>query len=440
MTDLFDDTFVNKYKLALLKKSLVGYELIGYEPINWDVIRYIGFYYESCIILHKCSKSEFLDFLEIHHPKNELTKKLHLTLKQYPEKSTIDAPVENDEPISLFINELIENAKNKKASDIHLEANDNEYTIRFRCDGLLQIITKIPKHLALRVITKIKIMAQLNIAERRLPQDGRIKYNIDLRVSTCPTLNGEKIVLRLLYNSSFNMDLNHLGLTKSQLNIVYKSLALPQGIIIVTGPTGSGKTSTLYAALNFLNVENKNIITIENPIELTITGINQINCHDEIGLNFAAILRAILRQDPDIIMVGEIRDKQTASIALQASQTGHLILTTLHTNNAASVFKRLQTLGIDKSYLSESIILVIAQRLLRILCKKCKEPDPENVGTWYAVGCKHCSHGYTGRIGIFECLAKSTPQYHSLYDQATRLLNEGITSKVEIIRALGDET
>lgn len=423
MSDLFDDAFVYKHKLACLHKTKLAYELIGCEPVNWELINYIGFYYEIPIVVHVYNEEQFFEYLRLHHPRNILSEKL-------PEIITPD--------ITQYVNAIIQDAKQKKASDIHIEAYENEYVIRLRRDGLLHIATKIPKHLAMRVITKLKIMAQLDIAERRLPQDGRIKHlHVDLRISSCPTIHGEKLAIRMLYESTIMTDLNCLGFTELQLQQVYKALLTPQGMFIVTGPTGSGKTSTLYAALNFLNTPNKNIISIENPVEINIAGINQINCHEEIGLNFLMLLRTILRQDPDIIMLGEIRDKETATAALQAAQTGHLILTTLHTNSAAATYQRLQIMGIAKNHFHENISFVIAQRLLRTLCKTCKQPNPENVGTWCAVGCELCHDGYAGRIGIFECLDKDNTVYGRLHEQAMTLVSQGITTNAEVKRVLG---
>ena len=304
-----------------------------------------------------------------------------------------------DEPVTEFVNELIKDAINKKISDIHIEPYETYCRIRYRCDGLLHEAAHIPLHLFERISTRIKIMAQINIAECRLPQDGHIQLHwckqIELRVSTCPTLFGEKIVLRLLSNQITSLDISTLGLTESQHALLLNKLQAPQGLILVTGPTGSGKTITLYSALHYLNHTEKNILSVEDPVEIELAGINQINTNEKIGLDFASVLRTLLRQDPDIIMVGEIRDLETATIAMQAAQTGHLVLSTLHANSAAETLSRLRVMGIDTHHLISSLSLIIAQRLVRKICQQCKNPSK---------GCNHCYQGYQGRTGLFELL------------------------------------
>jgi len=330
---------------------------------------------------------------------------------------TKDITEEDDGPVSTFVEQLIRDAIEKNVSDIHIEPDSDHCRIRFRRDGLLSESMKIPSHLAMRVITRLKILSRLNIAERRLPQDGRLPFlqelNMDVRVSTCPTLFGEKIVLRLLNGENNKLELDSIGLTHEQKNLFIPKLTQPQGLILVTGPTGSGKTITLYAALHYLNNIEKNILSVEDPVEIKLNGINQVNIHPRIGLDFAAVLRAFLRQDPDIIMLGEIRDVETTQIAIQAAQTGHLVLSTLHTNSAIHAISRLQSMGINAHHFISSVSLIIAQRLIRKLCQHCKQAEilptyihdkHKAVINYRAIGCEHCSQGYRGRMGIFECI------------------------------------
>lgn len=304
-----------------------------------------------------------------------------------------------------YVDQLLNEAILKHISDIHIEPYEDYCRIRLRRNGLLYEAANIPIHLANQVIMRLKVMAQLNTAEKRLPLDGRLQINTafknDIRINTCPTLFGEKAVLRILDTKQINLDINSLGMTDFQKEIFLKKLSHPQGLILVTGPTGSGKTMTLYSALRHLNQIEKNIVTIEDPVEIELTGINQTNINPRIGLDFSITLRTLLRQDPDIIMIGEIRDVETATIALQAAQTGHLVLSTLHTNNAAEVLSRLHSMGIATHYLMNSISLIIAQRLIRTLCQHCKKLD----NTPTHKGCGHCHHGYSNRIGIFELLS-----------------------------------
>lgn len=306
---------------------------------------------------------------------------------------------QEDEPVTEFVTELIKDAINKKISDIHIEPYETYCRIRYRCDGLLLEAAHIPLHLFERISTRLKIMAQINIAESRLPQDGRIQLHwckqIELRVSTCPTVFGEKIVLRLLSNQITSLNISALGLTESQQALLLSKLHAPQGLILVTGPTGSGKTITLYSTLHYLNHVEKNILSVEDPVEIELAGINQINTNEKIGLTFASVLRTFLRQDPDIIMVGEIRDLETAKIAMQAAQTGHLVLSTLHANSAAETLNRLQVMGIDTYHLISSLSLIVAQRLIRKICLHCKNETTD---------CNHCYQGYQGRTGLFELL------------------------------------
>lgn len=341
----------------------------------------------------------------------------------------LEAKVENLEelaqeaPIIKLVNAIITTALKKNASDIHLEPFENTVKLRYRIDGILYDNPAPPRKLFPAITTRIKIMAGLNIAERRLPQEGRIRIRVlgrelDIRVSTMATLYGESVVLRLLDRADVLLDLNNIGLSEELLEKYYKLINLPHGIILVTGPTGSGKTTTLYASLEYLNSPEKKIITIEDPVEYQLEGINQMQVKPEINFTFARGLRSILRQDPDIIMVGEIRDVETASIAIQAALTGHLVFATLHTNDAASAIIRLLDMGVEDYLLSATLKGVLAQRLVRVLCEHCKEEQylEKNVVNlspfqyrseklYRATGCERCNNiGYSGRIGIFELL------------------------------------
>ncbi len=333
-----------------------------------------------------------------------------------------------DAPIVRFVNKILLDSIKKGASDIHFEPYEKSFRIRFRIDGLLHEITSPPPSLATRIISRIKVMAKLDIAERRVPQDGRIKMllspnkAINFRVSTCPTLFGEKAVLRLLDPTSAQIGIDKLGFEPEQKERFLNAIHKPYGMILVTGPTGSGKTVTLYTALNLLNTPDKNISTAEDPVEITVPGINQVNVNPKAGLTFASALRAFLRQDPDIIMVGEIRDLETAEIAVKAAQTGHLVLSTLHTNDAPQTLNRLAQMGIPPFNIASSVLLILAQRLARRLCEYCKreadypselllkagfraeELDKLCLFTANPEGCEHCTKGYRGRVGIYQVM------------------------------------
>ncbi|MSP53188.1 MAG: type IV-A pilus assembly ATPase PilB [Gammaproteobacteria bacterium] len=317
---------------------------------------------------------------------------------------------DNDFPIINFVNNIIKEGIARNASDIHFEPYETTYRIRMRIDGVLYDVNQPDVMLAPRITVRIKIMAALDISEKRLPQDGRCKLeltphqSISLRISTCPTLFGEKVVLRLLDVQTTHLGIEQLGFTEVQQQIFLANIHKQQGMILVTGPTGSGKTMTLYTALQLLNNSEKNISSAEDPVEIYLPGINQVQINNKTGLTFATALRAFLRQDPDIIMLGEIRDHETAEIAVKAAQTGHLVLSTLHTNSATETLNRLANIGIEAFNIATSINLVIAQRLLRRLCPHCKLPHVNDPRFYEATGCKHCTAGYHGRIGIFEML------------------------------------
>lgn len=329
----------------------------------------------------------------------------------------------SDAPVIRFVQRIIDDAVRRRASDIHLEASEAALHIRFRQDGLLREIETQTKDLAAPVISRIKVMAGLNIAERRLPQDGRIRVTvqgkeIDFRVATSPTLHGESVVLRILDRQDIALDFDALGFDAGLKELLRSAISRPYGIVLVTGPTGSGKTTTLYAALKEINTPDKKILTVEDPVEYVLQGINQVPIKPQIGLTFASSLRSFLRQDPDIMMVGEIRDRETAEIAIQAALTGHLLLSTLHTNTAAAAVTRLLDMGIDDYLLTSTLHLIVGQRLLRKLCTHCREPyspsaeaihkfglDMDCAPTWYRpVGCVACQAGYKGRTTIIEAL------------------------------------
>jgi len=332
-----------------------------------------------------------------------------------------------DAPIVRFVNKILLDAIKKGASDIHFEPYEKLFRIRTRLDGVLKEVALPPVQLAVKIVARLKVMARLDIAERRVPQDGRIKMRlsknraIDFRVSTCPTLFGEKVVTRILDPSSAMLGIDALGYEAPQRELYLKNLAKPQGMILVTGPTGSGKTVSLYTGLNILNTEDCNISTAEDPAEINLPGINQVNVNPKVGLTFAAALRAFLRQDPDVIMVGEIRDLETAEIAIKAAQTGHLVLSTLHTNDAPQTLTRLVDMGVKPYAIATSVSLIIAQRLTRKLCSNCKQPvdipaealkkegfDPADIESgiriYKAVGCGQCTDGYKGRVGFYQVL------------------------------------
>jgi general secretion pathway protein E len=324
----------------------------------------------------------------------------------------------SEAPVIRLVNTMIAQAVEKRASDIHLEPFEKEFRIRFRVDGVLHNQEPPPKQLKAALISRVKLMARLNIAERRLPQDGRIKiktlgHEVDLRVSTLPTLYGESVVMRLLDRSAGDFyDLRNLGFDDRMLARMEYYTTLPHGIFLVTGPTGSGKSTTLYSALKRINQTDKKIITIEDPVEYQMDGINQIHVNPQIGLTFASGLRHIVRQDPDVIMVGEVRDRETADIAIRSALTGHFVYSTLHTNDAPSAITRLTDMGVENYLICSSLVSVLAQRLVRVICPFCKvddgsvtTPSGERIPSWRGAGCERCfGTGYVGRVGIFELM------------------------------------
>jgi general secretion pathway protein E len=338
----------------------------------------------------------------------------------------------SEAPVIRLVNSMIAQAVERRASDIHIEPFDKEFRVRFRIDGVLFNQEQPPRELKAAIISRLKLMAKLNIAERRLPQDGRIKLRIlgrevDLRVSTLPTLFGESVVMRLLDRSAGDFyDLRRLGFDDHMLNRMEHYTSLPHGIFLVTGPTGSGKSTTLYSALKRINLPDKKIITIEDPVEYQMDGINQMHVNPAIGLTFASGIRHIVRQDPDVIMIGEIRDRETADIAIRAALTGHFVYSTLHTNDAPSAVTRLTDMGVENYLISSSVVAVLAQRLVRLICSQCKEsagktlsPYGEDVETFKGRGCENCGgSGYRGRAGIFELMELNDELRHLIMSNA----------------------
>ncbi|QIZ78549.1 type IV-A pilus assembly ATPase PilB [Ferrimonas lipolytica] len=350
----------------------------------------------------------------------------------------------DDAPVVVFINKLMTEAIRKGASDLHFEPYENQYRVRFRIDGMLSTITAPPQGLGPRISARIKVMAKLDIAERRLPQDGRIKLRVgnkkmvDFRVSVLPTLFGEKVVMRILDSSAANLNIDILGFSEQQKALYQQNLQRPQGMILVTGPTGSGKTVSLYTGLNILNTEERNISTAEDPVEINLPGINQVQIHPKAGLTFAGALRSFLRQDPDIVMVGEIRDLETAEIAVKAAQTGHMVMSTLHTNSAPETLTRLLNMGVPAYNIASSVSLIIAQRLGRKLCPNCKQPEQipsiellqagfshqqidAGITLFKPKGCDNCNGGYKGRIGLYEMLTMTTEMAALIMDGGSAL-------------------
>lgn len=386
---------------------------------------------------------------------------------------------QDEAPIIRLLNALLGEAIKEEASDVHIETFETKVTIRFRVDGVLREILTPPRVLAPLMVSRIKVMAKLDIAEKRLPQDGRITLRIggravDVRVSTMPTNHGERVVLRLLDKQNARLNLNDLGMEKELLHLLTTLIHKPHGILLVTGPTGSGKTTTLYACLSILNNQQRNILTVEDPIEYDLAGIGQTQVNAKINMSFARGLRAILRQDPDVVMIGEIRDLETAQIAIQSSLTGHFVLSTLHTNSALGAITRLQDMGVEPFLLASSLSGVLAQRLLRLLCVACKQKviatpqecsilnlaSDAGVEIYHPVGCEYCRHsGYSGRSGVYELIvidetlrkmihdgsSEQTMRHYARQfypslrqDGFTRVLN-GETSLQEVLRITNEE-
>jgi general secretion pathway protein E len=389
------------------------------DPLDFETIAAVRAFSGLSIQTALAAEQEILDAIDKHYGESERGSTL---AEGEDEQANADLEhlrdMASEAPVIRLVNTMIADAIEKRASDIHIEPFEKEFRIRFRVDGVLFNQEPPPRELKAAIISRLKLMAKLNIAERRLPQDGRIKIKllgreVDLRVSTLPTLYGESVVMRLLDRSAGDFfDLRRLGFDDHMLARMEHFTSLPHGIFLVTGPTGSGKSTTLYSALKRINLPDKKIITIEDPVEYQMDGINQIHVNPQIGLTFAAGLRHIVRQDPDVIMVGEIRDRETADIAIRAALTGHLVFSTLHTNDAPSAITRLIEMGVENYLLTSSLVAVLAQRLVRIICEQCirpsgttLSPDGETVQTFRGAGCEKCNGtGYSSRVGIFEMM------------------------------------
>jgi type IV pilus assembly protein PilB len=444
--EVIDEAFIRQHQvLPLLIKHQTLYVAIS-EPSQLELVGEIKFHTDLNVCPVVVEWDKITRLIE-----NFLSEARYKLISQ----SSLSAG--NDDRIIAWVEHLLQDAIQKGTSDIHIEPYKTAYRIRFRLDGILHKIAQLPLEAGNRVVACLKVMARLDMAERRLPQDGRFSVNTlsqqqkDCRISICPTLFGEKIVVRILDAEKISLHLENLGLEPQQKSAFLAAITKPQGMVLVTGPTGSGKTITLYAALNFLNSLEKNICTVEDPVEITLPGINQVHVDAKIQLTFAKVLRSFLRQDPDVLMVGEIRDQETAETAIKAAQTGHLVFSTLHTNSAVETLLRLTMLGISPFNIAHSIQLIIAQRLLRKLCSYCQH------NKMAATECAHCMQGYKGRVAVFECLTlsaeigamliqgKSTAEIAeaaknsgmlSLQEAALNKIAAGITSQDEVQRVI----
>jgi type IV pilus assembly protein PilB len=456
-----------KYQLIPISKDGAALRIAVVDPSNNFASDEVRFLTGMKISVHVAAESAIVEAIEKYYPKKDtvkssakeskasekeimeiedLNKVIGSALEDITfleEKEDRDLSKEIDAPIVKLANGILMNAIKSRTSDIHIEPSETLLRVRYRTDGVLQPVLKLPVKIKNALTSRLKIMSHLDISERRLPQDGRIKLKfggdkeIDFRVSTLPTLWGEKIVLRLLDKSNLQLDLTKLGFDEKPLQDFMDAIEKPYGMLLVTGPTGSGKTTTLYSALSQLNKPGVNIMTAEDPVEYNFFGINQVHIREDIGLTFAAALRSFLRQDPDIIMVGEIRDFETAEISIKAALTGHLVLSTLHTNDAPSTITRLINMGIEPLMVSSSVIIVVAQRLARKICQNCKEEQSisettllkvgmtheeiENAKCYIGLGCSECNNtGYKGRIALYEVMA--------VKDELKELILQGASS------------
>jgi general secretion pathway protein E len=418
-TERLSSQFLRQAKILPLRLEGQTLTLAMADPLDFETLSAARMATGLDILPEIATESEILDALERYYGEAE---KESAVLSRDGEEAAADLEhlrdMASEAPVIRLVNAMIASAVERRASDIHLEPFEREFRVRFRIDGVLHQEEAPPRELKAAIISRVKLMARLNIAERRLPQDGRIKVKalgreVDLRVSTLPTLYGESVVMRLLDRSAGDFyDLHNLGFDPLMLGRMEHFTAMPHGIFLVTGPTGSGKSTTLYAALKRINQTDKKIITIEDPVEYQMDGINQIHVNSQIGLTFAAGLRHIVRQDPDVVMVGEIRDRETADVAIRAALTGHFVYSTLHTNDAPSAIARLTDMGVENYLISSSVVAVLAQRLVRVICTSCQvsagermSPYGEMIPSWRGAGCEHCfGSGYKGRVGIFELM------------------------------------
>jgi type IV pilus assembly protein PilB len=463
-SDLISIELIHRYKIVplALEHTVLHLGIADPDQTILDLLQFHTGFKIHPVLMNENTLNDLMEnyrntpvapVFELTLPSDFLTEEEFVTVKENQ--------VNYQEPLIKFVDEIIQHAIQKNASDIHIEPFNNLCRIRFRRDGILYQIAEIPSHFAARLITRLKVMARMDISERRLPQDGRFQLPqsqatpIDIRMNTCPTVAGEKVALRILDANKISLAIHSLGFNPMQEKIFRETISSPQGMILVTGPTGSGKTVTLYSALSHLNTADKNISSVEDPVEIQLPGINQVNINPKIGLDFATVLRTFLRQDPDILMIGEIRDAETADIAIQAAQTGHLVLSTLHTNSAIETLTRLQTMGIKPHQFSDSISLILSQRLVRKLCNHCKQQETLTMA-FLPKGCDQCLYGYQGRTGIYEILVindeiikrylkgdKSTliaaqlgHHYFPLREAGLEKVQQGITSLAEINRII----
>lgn len=459
--------FMKQYKFVPLGMEGDLMRIAMADPLNEYVFEALEVFTDRPLEICLSSESDIMEAIEQYFGSNVQMTSIMEGMRE-EEEETEGVELQEDvhhlrdmafeAPIIKLVNMLITRAVESRTSDIHIEPFENNVKVRNRIDGALIEVESFPKRIQAAVISRIKIMSRLNIAERRLPQDGRIRLRvsgreIDLRVSTIPTIYGESIVMRILDRGSALIMLESLGFPEDTLRKYKKLITTPYGMLLVTGPTGSGKTTTLYASLNKINSVDKKIVTIEDPIEYQIQGINQIQVKPQIGLSFANGLRHIVRQDPDIIMVGEIRDMETAEIAIHSALTGHLVFSTLHTNDAPGAVTRLLDMGIEGFLVSSSLIGVLAQRLVRVICPKCKEPYvpteeladridflEKNVPTYYGVGCDECRFtGYRGRTGIFELMVVNEEIRRLVLEKASsdNIRQRAVASGMRILKESG---
>ena len=459
--------FMKQYKFVPIGMENGVLKIVISDPLNEYVMDALQFFSDQSLEIFLSSEKDIMEAIEQYFGSN-----VHMTsiMEGMREEETEidDLDLQEDvhhlrdmafeAPIVKLVNMLITRAVEGRTSDIHIEPFENSVKVRYRIDGALTQVESLPKRIQPAVISRIKIMSRLNIAERRLPQDGRIKLrvsgrDIDLRVSTIPTMYGESIVMRILDRGTALIVLDYLGFPEETLEKYEKLIETPYGMLLVTGPTGSGKTTTLYASLNKINSDDKKIITVEDPIEYQIDGINQIQIKPQIGLTFANGLRHIVRQDPDIIMVGEIRDIETAEIAIHSALTGHLVFSTLHTNDAPGAVTRLLDMGIEGFLVSSSLIGVLAQRLVRVICPVCKEPFtpqqdiidkieflPDNFTAYHGKGCEECrGTGYRGRTGIFELMAVDGEMRRLVLESSSSdiIRQKAVSKGMEVLRDSG---
>ena len=478
--NIFPYDFVKENQVIATKTS-DGFEVISPNKISPDLYHEIHKFLKTDFLATTCNTSKFNELLtntfSIEDASNDISEELSDEFDLQNFAGSISATEDllsgsNDTPIIKLINGVISQAIKARASDIHFEPYEEKIIVRFRVDGILREVLSQDSKISSVLISRIKIISGLDISERRLPQDGRVSLSlgdksVDVRVSTLPSSYGERVVLRLLDKQSAQINIEDLGLPSKILSNYKSSLKNPEGIILFTGPTGSGKTTTLYAGLRYLSDSSQNILTVEDPIEYTLNGIGQTQVNTKTGYTFAKGLRAILRQDPDVVMVGEMRDVETAQIGIQASLTGHLVLSTVHTNSAIAAITRLRDMGIESFLLASSLRTIISQRLVRRLCLDCKKEETASTQTqklfsldssqkiWNSSGCPSCSHtGYQGRIAIAECIQVDKElkelihnnasenilanhvfkENQSINDASLELLKKGITSAEELIR------